>query len=179
MNQEANPVRDALMDFNFNDDRQVNAIPKARPMGSTYHYLSIEEMAELSNDVSDAAVTLMTFYLRKIKSVKFDFWNDEATAEALGWGKKKVLNNRLALVKAGWMKKIKFTQPTTKAKVTVFYIGKEACSKVKTAEEFTAMQPMLKRRDELVAELGLKSINACNPEQVFEISEQLTKEGLL
>ncbi|APD18013.1 hypothetical protein HYP07_gp001 [Vibrio phage JSF3] len=111
-------------------------------------------MSELSEEVNDAAVVLMTYYFRKVKTPKFDFFADALVAKALGWSVSKTKKTRLALVNSGWLKRITFTQPTTKAKITVFYVGKEMCRLVTTAEEFSSVES---KRKSIMNHFGLSS----------------------
>ena len=151
-------LRDFLLKFDYTQDCEVRFIPKDKPLGTTTAYLTIAEMAQLSSTVNDAGVILMTYYFRKVKTPKFDFFDDAAVAKALGWTSRKTTATRQLLVKAGWLKKIVYTQPTTKAKFTVFYIGKEMCSKVLTPEEYTAQlkqkEAMDAQRDTIAKKLG-------------------------
>ena len=151
-------MRDILLNFDYTNDINVNYIPKTRSLGDTKAYLSIEDMAQLSNEVNDAAVILMTFYFRKVTHPKYDFFDDEAVAKALHWNQSKTKKTRLALVKAGWIKKITYVQPTTKAKTTTFFLGKEACSKIETPEEFTArVKATDAKRAKLISHFGCES----------------------
>lgn len=151
--QELNQ-RDFLLNFDYTNDREVRFIPKDKPLGTTSAYLSIKEMAQLSEEVNDAAVVLMTYYFRKVKTPKFDFFDDEAIALALGWTVRKTKATRQLLVKADWLKRITFSQPTTKAKITVFYVGKEMCRLVTTAEEFSSVE---NKRKPIMNYFGLSS----------------------
>ena len=151
-------TRELLLNFNYADDRHVNYIPKDKPLGSTTAYLTIKEMGELSAEVNDAGVVLMSFYYRKVTTPKYDFFDDSKVASALGWNPSKTKKTRLALVKAGWIKKIVFTQPTTKAKCTNFYLGKEMCAKVEAPEEYSArIKAIEEKRNKIVNQCGLGS----------------------
>ncbi len=154
-------LRDFLLGFDYTNDLEVRYIPKDKPLGSTNAYLTIKETAQLSAEVGDAGAVLMGYYYRKAKTPKFDFFVDTIAAEALGWLPSKTKRTRIALVKAGWLKKITYTQHTTKAKITVFYLGKEMCSKVMTPEEYTAAMKQREiieaKRQKITQQLGYTS----------------------
>ena len=178
-------LRDFLLKFDYTQDCEVRFIPKDKPLGTTTAYLTIAEMAQLSSKVNDAGVILMTYYFRKVKTPKFDFFDDVAVAEALGWTSRKTKATRQLLVKAGWLKKIVYTQPTTKAKFTVFYIGEEMCSKVLTPEEYTAQlkqkEAMDAKRDTITKQLGYadwESVMANEDHsKILEMFEAITLKG--
>ena len=130
-------LREFLLSFDYTNDREVRFIPKDKPLGSTTAYLTIPEIATISATVNDAGAILMTYYYRKTTTPKFDFFNDTTVSTALGWTVRKTAATRQLLVKAGWIKRVIYTQPTTKSKITIFYLGKEMCDKVLTPEEYT------------------------------------------
>ena len=156
MNQESS-LRDFLLSFDYSNDREVRFIPKDKPLGSTNAYLTIKEMAELSNTVNDAGALLMMFYFKKVKTPKYDFFDDATVSTALGWNVSKTKKVRLSLMRHGWIKKITYVQPTTKAKITVFYLGKEACDLVTSAEEHSKKESLKLKQTNVMEKLGYKT----------------------
>ena len=134
-------LRDFLMSYDHSNDRDVRFIPKDKALGGTNAYLTYAEMKELCVNVGDAAALLMTYYFRKVKTPKFDFYDDNAIGLALGWSSSKAKKNRLALAREGWINRATFVQPTSKAKITVFYIGKEQCDLVKNVTKGEDTEP--------------------------------------
>lgn len=155
LNQQ-NTQRALLLNFDYSNDKEVRFIPKDKPLGTTTAYLSIKELADISEKVNDAGALLMTYYFRKVRTPKFDFFDDGAVSLALRWSVRKAQATRLALVKAGWLKKITYVQPTTKSKITVFYVGKEMCDMVMTPEEYTASKANLIKQQEVVLKMRTK-----------------------
>jgi hypothetical protein len=137
METTTNFNREVQIQHDYSNNIHVDAVEKEKALGGTNYYLSIADIRDLSAEVNDAGVILMTYYFRKFKTPKFDFWNDDTSATALGWSKKKVQNTRQALVKANWIKRVKYTQSTTKAKTTTFFLGKDMCANIESPEEYT------------------------------------------
>ena len=149
--QSKNELREFLLSFDYTNDCEVRYIPHEKSKGITYAYLSDAQVGELTTVVGDAGTLLMWHYLTKVTTPKYDFFDDKAVGECLKWSWRKVQAARLALIKAGWVKKVVYTQPTTKAKFTVVYLGKEMCSLVLTPDEYTANQKVIsKYRDALI-----------------------------
>lgn len=174
-------MTDFMLGYNFKENIHVDYIPKTKPLGTTSAYLSIKELSEISADINDAATLLMTFYFRKVTHPKYDFFNDKNVAEALGWTVSKTKKTRLSLMSHGWIKKVVYTQPTTKDKHINYFLGKEICSKIKTPEEFTAE---VKRREAvrkpIIEHFGLTTweevTNKHTEDEIIKVS-QLIREG--
>lgn len=150
--------RDFLLGYDYTNNHTVEYIGKAKQLGGTTAYLSVPEMANISSEVNDAGTVLMTFYYRKVSHPKYDFFDDSKVCEALGWNISKTKKTRLALMKAGWVKKIVYVQPTTKAKTTTFFLGKEACAKIETPEEYTSRIKVLEaQRNSIINHFGLET----------------------
>lgn len=145
---ELTDQRQFLISYDYTNDKEVRFIPKDKPLGGTTAYLTIKEMASLSTTTNDAAVVLMTYYMRKVKTPKFDFYDDAAVAQSLSWSQSKTKKTRLTLVNSGWLKRVTFIQPTTKAKVTIYYVGKEMCDLISSVEEYSHYQA---NKDKLLA----------------------------
>ena len=148
--QSKNELREFLLSFDYTNDSEVRYIPHEKSKGITYAYLSDAQVGELTTTVGDAGTLLMWHYLTKVTTPKYDFFDDKAVGECLKWSWRKVQAARLALIKAGWVKKVIYVQPTTKAKFTVVYLGKEMCSLVLTPEEYTANQKATNERREIL-----------------------------
>lgn len=140
---KSNNLRDFLLNFDYSADYEVRYIPQDKAKGSTYAYLTHRNMREIVEATGDAGLVLMTHYLNKVNTHKYDFFDDSKVGEVFGWSAQKTQRTRIALIKAGWVKKVVYTQPTTKAKFTVVYLGKEMCSLVLTPEEYTANQKVI------------------------------------
>jgi len=165
-------LRDALLQFDYTDDKEVRYIPKDKAKGSTTAYLTADEIREIASTLGDAALVLMTHYFAKVKTPKYDFFDDTKVSTSFGWQPTKTRRIRQQLVKHGWIKRIVYTQPTTKAKVTVFYIGKEMCSKVETPEEFNQrVRKLEEKRKPIMEKLGCSTWK--------EVMANHTKEEIL
>ena len=182
---ESNNLRDFLLNFDYSADYEVRYIPQDKAKGSTYAYLTHRNMREIVEATGDAGLVLMTHYLNKVNTHKYDFFDDSKVGEVFGWSAQKTQRIRIALVKAGWVKKIVYTQPTTKAKFTVVYLGKEMCSKVLTPEEYTTQlkqkEAMDAKRDTIAKQLGYADWESVmtneDHSKILEMFEAITLEG--
>ena len=153
----SNELRDFLLKFDYTTDYEVRYIPQERARSSTHAYLSDAQVGDLTQSVGDAGTVLMWHYLSKVTVPKYDFFDDKQVGDIIKWSWRKVQKARLDLMKAGWIKRIVYTQPTTKSKFTVVYLGKEMCSLVLTPEEYTMKHKQINdTRNALIKQFGCK-----------------------
>lgn len=149
----------------------TRVIPKKKSRSDTKVYVSAQENKELI-EISDAASVLFTYYISKSGIEDFPY-HDSQAATSLGWKESKVKRIRQALAKAKWFKQVNLRNQVTGLTATVTYLGKDACSKVETPEEFTKRKQMESGRTEWLKERGYESLTEfkakASPEQLQEL----------
>jgi hypothetical protein len=171
MKLSQNNYLDLFMGFDHSNNISVECAPKENAKSKTHFYLSLDEKKEVLQELNDPSLILLDYYYTRLTTPKYDYWNDGLTADSLGWSKKKVQNTRLMLVNGGYLKRVSYTQPTTKDKHTTYYIGKLACSKIITPEEFTQQA---KEREEALR----KVMENTNTSSVEELRSKYTDKQL-
>lgn len=139
--------------IDLNNDGFTRIARKKKRRGETDIYVNSTERATLITTINDAAALLFTYYVEKSGVPGFKY-SDDSAVKTLGWGIRKTQRTRLELIKEGWFKQITYTNPTTKSKVLITYLGKEACTEVMTPEEYTLN---MKRRSAVMAELKVNT----------------------